>query len=143
MNLFTYLTCLLFQTVTPTWQTYKTMPEVDVFFRTEQCHDEVNGIDREYILLKFVNKANYPVNVKWQLESYSNNVCNTCTNDEYKYQIHLSANGSAEGECPVPAPELRIFVKHLYLPNHSTFTKFELGNIEVVKATRTVGTPSF
>lgn len=132
MNLLTYLTYLLLQTAPATWQPYKTTPQVDVFYRTEQCHDEVNGIHREYILLKFVNKTDENLVVLWNLESYSNNVCSTCGSDEYKYSLKLDAHQTLEGECSSEPHKLKVFVKHLDLPNHSTFTKFELGNLRTV-----------
>lgn len=129
MNLLAYLTCLLLQTAPATWQPYKTTSEVDVFYRTEQCHDEVNGIHREYILLKFVNKTDKSLVVLWNLESYSNNVCTTCNNEEYNYSLKLEAHEEVEGKCSSAPHKLKVFVKHLDLPNHSTFTKFELGNV--------------
>lgn len=131
MNLLAYISYLLLQTASSDWQTYKTTPEVNVFYRTEQCHDEANGIHRENILLKFVNKTDKKVTVFWQLESYTNNECNTCGKDEYKFSLVLNPKASVEGNCSSVGHDLKIFVKHLDLPNHKTFTKFELGDLKV------------
>ena len=139
MNLIAYLSYFVLHMATPNWQTYKTTPEVDVFYRAEQCHDAANGTHREYILLKFVNKTDKKVQVSWQLESYQDNVCTTCNKDEYKYSIDLAPNQTLEADCSSAARELKIFVKHLDLPNPKTFTKFELGNLatSVILSTHT------
>lgn len=143
MNLLAYISYLLLQTASPNWQTYKTTPEVDVLYRTEQCHDEANGIHRENILLKFVNKTDKKVTVSWQLESYYNNACATCGKDEYKFTLTLEPNAAVEGNCSSVGHDLRIFVKHLDLPNHKNFTKFELGNLNTSVLLSTHQNPKF
>lgn len=138
MNIIAYLTYFVLQTATAAWQPYKTTAELDVFYRAEQCHDEANGIHREYILLKFVNKTEKEMDVAWNLESYSDNACTTCNNAEYKYSIHLKPGQTLEADCS-SAHELKIFVRHLDLPNHKKFSRFELGNLttSVILSTHT------
>lgn len=137
MNILFYLSFFLLQPpAAAEWKTYKSTPEVDVLYRTEECHDEANGFHREYILLKFVNKTDRSLHLTWQLERYENNACVTCNQDEYKYSMYMGAGETLVGECTSGGtPGLKIFTKHLNLPNHSTFTKFELGAFTAVAAT--------
>lgn len=113
------------------WQTYKSTPQVDVMYKMEQCHDEVNSIHREYVILKFVNKTNNKIKLTWNMERYDATGCGTCGNDEYKYSLELDPNQTVEGNCATQDNKTTVFVKHLDLPNYSTFTKFELGGLIV------------
>lgn len=131
MNLLVYLSYLVVYATSASWQPYKSTQEVDVFVRTEQCHDEVNGMHREYLLLKFVNKTDRDVQVSWQQENYYGNACSTCGKDEYKYSIKLTGQQIMEGTCADNSRELKVFVKHLDLKNDRTLSKFELGNFTV------------
>lgn len=131
MNLLTLLSSFLLFTASPNWQSYKSTPQVDVDYRTEQCNDASNGIYREYIFLRMKNKTSQSVNVSWQFERYENNACSTCGKDEYKYSVTIAPNAEIIAQCGSNQRELMVFVKHLDLPNHKTFTKFELGNFTV------------
>jgi len=142
MNTLFSLSFFLIQAFTGAeWKSYKSTSSVDVFYRTEECHDVANGFHREYILLKFVNKTDKALYLTWQLERYENNACVTCGKAEYKYSYVVPAGKSVEGTCGSDSKQLIIFSKHLDLPNHSTLTKFELGNFMASSATHVA--PSF
>lgn len=131
MKLIALLSYFLVQSHVNSWQTYKSLPEADIFFKLEQCHDNVNGIHREYVLLKFVNKTNNRIKLSWNMERYEADVCTTCNKDEYKYSLELDPNQSVEGECATHDKKLSVFVKHLDLPNAKPYSKFELGSLTV------------
>lgn len=133
MNLLAILSFIVFQTNVSGWQTYKTLPQVDIMYKMEQCHDEVNGMHREYAILKFVNKTNNKLKLTWNLERYEGTSCSTCGKDEYNYSLELNPNETIEGNCVTQDRLTTVFVKHLDLPNHTTFTKFELGNLTVTQ----------
>ena len=126
MNFIAYLTLFLFQSATPDWQVYKSTPEADVYFRNEACHDEANGIHREYVLLKFVNKTDHKLKLSWQLERYEAGTCTTCNKNEYAYSLTMEPHQTLEADCASKDRELKVFVKHLDLPNPKAFSKFEL-----------------
>jgi hypothetical protein len=133
MNILTILTYFIIQSNVSDWQTYKSLPQVDVLYTLEQCHDEVNGMHREYILLKFVNKTDKKIKLDWQYERYEDGTCNTCGSNEYKYSLVLKANETIEAKCDSKERELKVFVKHLDLPNVKNFSKFELGGLKVTE----------
>lgn len=115
------------------WQTYKSLPEVDVLYAYSDCNDNANGIHQQHILLKFVNKTDANLKLDWQYERYEGEKCNTCNKDEYKYSLNLAANETVAGSCEKKTKELNVFVKHLDLKNYGQFTRFELANLKVTK----------
>jgi len=133
MNILTILTYFIIQSNVSGWQMYKSLPQVDVLYTPQQCHDEVNGIHREYMLLKFVNKTDKKIKLDWQYERYEGSTCNTCASDEYKYSLVLKPNETIEAQCDSKERELKVFVKHLDLPNIKNFSKFELGGLKVTE----------
>lgn len=132
MNIITLLSFLLIQPNISGWQTYKSLPEADIFYKVEQCHDEVNGLHREYVLLKFVNKTNEKIKLTWNVERYEGTACNTCGKSEYTYSLELTPNQTIEGDCVTHDKKTTVFIRHLDLPNPKPFSKFELGSLAVV-----------
>lgn len=133
MKLIALITYLFVQAQVTDWKQYKSLPELDVMYKTEEVHDQANDIHQEYIVLKFINKSNDKLLITWNTERYQGAKCTTCGNDEYKYSLVLEPMQSIEGANATSAQKLKIFVKHLNLPNNNPFTKFELGGLKVSK----------
>jgi hypothetical protein len=131
MEIISLIAAFLFSSPAEGWVSYKSTPQVDVFYMSSDCHDEVNGIHRNYLLLKFVNKTSQKLIINWQYEHYEGTVCKTCNKPEYAYSLTLLPNQTIQANCGSTERELKVFVKHLDLPNSGTFTHFEMGNFTV------------
>ena len=118
------------------WQLYSEKNGVQIYYKTQECRIESQGLHQEYVLLKFVNTTDENLIVEWDNELWYNNVCRTCGSktNEHHYEISLSSGDSVEGGCSLDSErKLRIFSKFLNLQSKSQLTKFELVNITIKK----------
>ncbi|NBN99395.1 MAG: hypothetical protein EBV19_09200 [Flavobacteriia bacterium] len=75
---------------------------------------ECNNTDRNeimtYKILTLMNTNAVPATIKMRQDSYYDNKCYTCENDEYTFTFELAANESKSGGCYGDAnPRLSVF----------------------------------
>lgn len=75
---------------------------------------ECNNVDRNeimtYKILTLTNSNAAPATIKMRQDSYYNDKCYTCENDEYTFTFSLNANESKYGSCYGDAnPALSVF----------------------------------
>jgi hypothetical protein len=117
----------------PDWKVYLSTPDVDILYREQDCHDEVNGLHRTYVFLKIVNKTDAALELSWLTERYAGGICKTCGKEEYRQKLVVEAGSEIAPSCNEPNKPLMIFKKHLDLPNSSVLERFELGDFQVKK----------
>lgn len=119
------------------WTTYAETNTYKVEYQIVDCHDQVNGISQQNVLLRYTNKTSTQLQLNWNLERYNANGCTTCDAQvEYSYQLVIPASGSISGTCDLSeGRDKKLFVKHLgrKMNNFSVLTRFELANLEAKK----------
>ena len=60
------------------WQLYAEKNGVQIYYKTQECRIESQGLHHEYVLLKFVNTTDENLIVEWDNELWYNNKCHTC-----------------------------------------------------------------
>ncbi|MBM3164181.1 MAG: hypothetical protein FJZ80_01860 [Bacteroidetes bacterium] len=64
---------------------------------------ECQNLDRDekmtYNILTLTNNNNVPATLKMRQDSYYNDKCYTCENDEYTFTFNLGASESKQGSC--------------------------------------------
>lgn len=117
------------------WQLLTEKSGVQVYFRYENCDDNINDIHQQMAVLKFVNTTNQNLSVEWDLEAWYNNVCTTCgKNDkEHHFSTQLNAGETKIGnfEKRGTQRELLIFAKFNNMDNKVKLTKFNLANMKI------------
>ncbi len=131
MNLLTLFTAFAFTFSQPDWRLYSSGQQVDVYFTEQDCHDEVNGLHRTYVLLKMVNKTDARLEVSWLTERYEGGRCTTCGKDEYRQKLVLEPGAEVSSSCSDLIKPLSLFKKHLDLQNYSVLERFELADFQV------------
>lgn len=109
------------------WATYYNSQSVQILYRFEDCHDDVNGIHQQKVFFKFVNLSgkNVTVNFAKQL-TYSGR---TSTGDK-AYTLTLKPGQTLQGDCTTHDKTFFSFAKHLNMEG-SKLEKFDLKNITV------------
>jgi hypothetical protein len=101
---------------------------IDVFFQTDEFHDDANGLHYEYVLLKFQNttKANKKITVIPDL--YYNGIkIESETVDIAGSIFFLNAGESRSGSVDSKSPDyLKIFSRFLNYSDKPVLTGFEL-----------------
>ncbi len=111
------------------WITYFKNSEVEILYRYSDCNDEINGIHRQKVLLRFVNLTQSQVKVSFAKKlAYSSLPSNP--GDVKVYSLVLQPQQTAEGVCSSKDKALFIFSRQLNL-NSPQLQKFELINISV------------
>ncbi|MCX7696550.1 MAG: hypothetical protein N2Z72_02515 [Bacteroidales bacterium] len=121
---------------TEQWKFLLTQNGVTFYYKVAACHDDVNNIHSEYVLLKIENTSDQLVQITWNVLLYYNNTCWNCAtqNPEYVKTIRLEPGKSVEGKCFEKGDKtLRIFSKFLDYKDRpeSTLTNFKIINIEI------------
>ncbi|GAB4279450.1 MAG: hypothetical protein Kow0068_03450 [Marinilabiliales bacterium] len=112
------------------WTLYNETNGVQIFTKPHECHDYINDIHKQYMLLKIVNTNNENVTVSFDKNLYYNNVYTPGENGENNVILEISPMSSIEGDCD-SMQELKIFDSYMEFEPKSKLTKFELTNINV------------
>lgn len=107
------------------WENYFQDSRVKVEFRYTDCHDVVNGIHQQKILLRFLNLTNSSIEVSYQRKPDYGEGYTYETNLQH---ISLGANAVIEGSCSEKDKSLFFFSRHLNKQGRSLH-RFELANI--------------
>ncbi len=115
------------------WKLYIERNGVQFYTKTVKCHDEVNGIHKEVVLIKATNTTSYKFEIKWKNEIWYDNNCVNCNSKskEYQFSMILEGDQSKEGDCINKEQGLNIFSKFLNYSDKSVLTKFNLIDLEV------------
>lgn len=117
------------------WKLLSEKNGVQIYFKYENCNDEVNDIHQENVVLKVVNTTNQNITIEWDTELWYNDNCRTCNmkNGENHNKIQLNAGETKIGSCEKrhQLRELVIFSKFTKYENKVNLTKFQLNNIVV------------
>lgn len=119
------------QSTNGSWELVKSSPQVDVYKQVAQCTSA--DVQMTYWDLKFVNKTNATVTVKYQARYFYNGACATCSNDEYKYSFTVPASGSKIASCSGTneLTQQAVFIQYDNRPNGVTLESFEFGDFVV------------
>jgi len=117
------------------WKLLTEKNGVKIYFKYENCSDEVNDIHQENVVLKVVNTTIQNIIVEWDSELWYNDNCRTCNmkNGENHNKIQLNASETKIGSCEKrhQLRELVIFSKFTKYENKVKLTKFQLNNVTV------------
>ncbi len=117
------------------WQLLTEQSGVQVYYRYENCDDNVNDLHQQMAVLKFVNTTNQNITAEWDLEAWYNDVCTTCgkKDKEQHFSTQLNAGETKIGnfEKRGTQRELLIFAKFTNMDNKVKLTKFNLANLKI------------
>ena len=123
-------------TKTSTWKLFTEKNGVQVFYKYEDCHDNVNDLHEQNVILKFVNTTQMNMTIEWDLNVwYNNNQCVGCNDKkgEYHFKISVLAGQSVAGNCERTNENrpLKIYAKSLKYSEMAQMKKFDLANLTV------------
>jgi hypothetical protein len=117
------------------WSLLDEVNGVQIFARRSECIDVMNGLYREFVLLKFVNTTQMPLKAGWYMELWYDELCRTCdipNKEEYQYELDIPAGEAVEGSCDAVAQrELVLFLRFLNYPHVARLTKFNFGGMSI------------
>jgi hypothetical protein len=119
------------------WTTYAENDQVKVEVKRSDCYVN-SGLDKQYFLIRVTNKTPNTVNVNWEMELFYNGDCKTCGIGEYVWDVDLSPNATATGDCQVGSDnELRMFSKFIdaNYSSNDELTGFQLKNLTIDTST--------
>ena len=93
---------------------------------------DINGIYKEYKLLKLENQTSASVELSFNKLAYYNGDCSNCNEDENHVNIKLSPTQVLEGECS-SNNDLKVFIKMNNNIKTRTLTDFSLSEVIVTK----------
>lgn len=96
---------------TDDWRLHLKNEQVEIYFKKSDCHDIVNGIHQEKILVKYINKTTEKLEISFLKAATYNGYTNTSA--ENSCTVVLAPNESREGICSDRDKSLTIFSKHL------------------------------
>lgn len=116
------------------WRSLEQNDTYSVDFRYADCDPSI-GFNKEIIQLRFTNKSDQKIELKWHVYKYFNGVCTSCDYpEEYTYSIMLEPNKSVSGDCSLECDAaLTIFSRFIdpgYKGNQQ-LTNFELHGLSV------------
>lgn len=111
------LCCTAVLAATDDWQLHLKNEQVEIYFKKSDCHDIVNGIHQEKILVKYVNKTTQKLEVSFLKAATYNGRTNTSA--ENTCMIILNPNEIREGVCSDRDKSLTIFSRHLNIEGAS------------------------
>jgi len=119
------------------WQQIASEDGITISSRTADCSDRANGVFNDYLLLKVVNGNDHPVSVTFDRLAWFDNKCNGCQGDtgENRTVLELGPNAEQEGTCASREKSLKVFSKKHDLPNVAKLTRFDVGNLSIIRKT--------
>jgi hypothetical protein len=120
--------------VSSDWKLTKELNGVQFYTQKVNCHDEVNGIHKEIVVVKVVNTTGYKFQIKWNYELWYDNKCVNCgvKNKENAFTYVIDADQTLEGDCISKKDKgLQIFSKFLNYNDKAELTKFNIVNVTV------------
>lgn len=110
------------------WASYYADKSVQILYRHEDCHDEINGIHQQKVLFKFVNLTGKTISISFTKElTYTGR---PASSGDKGYTLTLKPGQSIEGDCTYKDKTFYAFAKHLNMDG-TTLQKFDLKNISV------------
>lgn len=129
ISVFTFLICSFIQS-SKEWKFYFENEEIKIESSLFSCDKPSDDIYNKYIVLKITNKTNKTIEVSFEKELWSNDICTTCSDSkEFKTKIILRPNEVAQADCDSKTKELKIF--HSNSNSKKILSKFELKNIKI------------
>lgn len=117
------------------WNSYFEDSSIKIEYTTQQCSALNNGIFASYYNIQVTNKTSSDISISWDLQAYYNEICKTCSNEEYHYITKVNANSTLTGNCNnFSTPSLTIFIEWInngHIKHPEKLTKFELANIHI------------
>jgi hypothetical protein len=116
------------------WKLYETVNGVEIYYKSEECHDINKGMHKEHVLLKFVNTTEQVVLVNWNNHLWYDEKCLTCVEDpEHKFSLTLQPAESKEGGCDENSDiTLKVFSRFLNYTDKPELTTFELSDLKTI-----------
>lgn len=89
------------ETSSSDWKAIVSNDQVTVFSTVSACSDSPNGIDKNEVVIRVVNKTNQEVTLTLEYSMTYGDKCYNCDggNSEFQHTIVVPANGSVEGQC--------------------------------------------
>jgi hypothetical protein len=81
---------------------------VTISAQMTECHNKDRNEIMNFKLLTITNNSSTAAALKVRWDSYYNDKCYTCENDEYTFTFNLEANESKSGTCDAN-PSLQVF----------------------------------
>jgi hypothetical protein len=108
------------------WKLVKKQGVIELYSRTAECNDNVNGIYKNLELLKWVNTSNKETTISFSRQLWYNNTCINCglNSDEQRFEIVLKPNETIEGSCANKDKRLTLF-KEFSKNSSKKLTHFE------------------
>lgn len=109
------------------WTAYYNSQSVQILYRFEDCHDDVNGIHQQKVFFKFVNLSGKTVAVNFAKQlTYAG----TTSAGDKEYTLTLKPGETLQGDCTTHDKIFFSFAKHLNMEGRK-LEKFDLTNITV------------
>ena len=120
--------------LTTEWQLDREVDGIQIYAKRVECHDHMNGIFKEFVMLKFVNTTSQNLRLNWEMELWYDGKCLTCglASQEYHYSLDLEAGSSLEGSCDKQSPrEVKLHLRLLNYAHVPKLTQYNLANLQV------------
>jgi hypothetical protein len=124
------------QSVSKEWKLFMEKDGIQVFYSYEDCHDIINNVHQEILVLKLVNNTNSRLLLSWDLKMWYDDNCSNCDvkNDpENHFSLILKPGETKIGSCEnrTKNRELNIYSKNLDSKFTAILSKFEMQNFLV------------
>lgn len=115
------------------WTNYYSSREVEINYKSEDCHDVANGVHKKIVILQFVNLSNKKLSVSFNKQMWYNGKCTGCDHPpEQHFIVTLSPQQTLTGSCADKQDKsLYVVDRMLNRAGTTALTKFELSNIQV------------
>ena len=116
------------------WQLYSEKNGMKIYYKYTECHNDMEGSHKEYILFKFVNTTEVKLKAEWERRIWYDGKCMNCnsTSPEYHYSIEIKAGESIEACCDTGSLRaLKICSRILNYKDMPVVTRFEFENLNV------------
>ncbi len=114
------------------WQNHFRNTEVEINYRSLECHDEINGIRKKLVVFQFVNLTGKSLSVSFDKQMWYGDKCTGCDRSpEQQFTVKLTPNQTLAGSCEDKTKALYI-VEKMIGAKSAALTKFELADIKVL-----------
>ncbi len=123
---------LIYTSLTAQNKSYFSNDKIEILQNVADCHDDENGIHKQFVFFTLKNKTNEAIRVSYKKQLWYNGTCTTCNSDskEQQFSIVLNPNETIQGTCDKNNKALSVFSKMLNMKK-SELTRFELTDIKI------------
>jgi len=115
------------------WQNRYRSADLEINYLSTQCHDEVNNVHKQIIVLQFVNLTDNQLTVNYDKQMWFDGKCTGCDRSpEHQFTIKLEPRQTIAGSCENRNKALHVVAKMLNVKS-TVLTKFEIADIKVSK----------